>query len=89
MKWQIEEVIIWLFSVDTRILYFFDHSQNHIDEAMEMYQEMHMWDEAIEVAEAKVGPTLGVYNYLEETVRRFLLYVKLLFVPFCFSSQLD
>lgn len=28
--------------------------QNHVDEAMEMYQEMHMWDEAIEVAEAKV-----------------------------------
>lgn len=25
-----------------------------MDEAMEMYQEMHMWDEAIEVAEAKV-----------------------------------
>jgi len=29
--------------------------QNHVEEAMEMYQEMHMWDEAIEVAEAKVG----------------------------------
>ena len=29
--------------------------QNHVDEAIEMYQEMHMWDEAIEVAEAKVG----------------------------------
>jgi len=28
--------------------------QNHVDEAMEMYQEMHMWDEAIEVAQAKV-----------------------------------
>ena len=28
--------------------------QNNIDEAMEMYQEMHKWDEAIEVAEAKV-----------------------------------
>ena len=28
--------------------------QNHVDEAMEMYQEMHMWEEAIEVAEAKV-----------------------------------
>lgn len=26
-----------------------------MDEAIEMYQEMHMWDEAIEVAEAKVG----------------------------------
>ena len=28
--------------------------QNHIDEAMEMYQELHKWDEAIIVAEAKV-----------------------------------
>ena len=29
--------------------------QNNVDEAMEMYQEMHKWDEAIEVAEAKVS----------------------------------
>lgn len=29
--------------------------QNHVDESIEMYQEMHMWEEAIEVAEAKVG----------------------------------
>lgn len=33
---------------------YFVRLQNHVDEAMEMYQEMHMWDEAIEVAEAKV-----------------------------------
>ena len=29
--------------------------QNHIDEVMEMYQELHKWDEAINVAEAKVS----------------------------------
>jgi len=28
--------------------------QNHVDEAMAMYQELHKWDEAIIVAEAKV-----------------------------------
>ena len=28
--------------------------QNHVDEAMEMYQELHKWDDAIVVAEAKV-----------------------------------
>lgn len=28
--------------------------QNHIDEVMEMYQELHKWDDAINVAEAKV-----------------------------------
>jgi len=28
--------------------------QNRVDEAMEMYQELHKWDEAIIVAEAKV-----------------------------------
>ena len=28
--------------------------QNNVEEAMEMYQELHKWDEAIEVAEAKV-----------------------------------
>ena len=27
--------------------------QNNIDEAMEMYQELHKWDDAIDVAEAK------------------------------------
>ena len=31
--------------------------QNAIDEAMEMYQELHKWDEAIAVAEAKVTYT--------------------------------
>ena len=29
--------------------------QNNVEEAMEMYQELHKWDEAIEVAEAKVN----------------------------------
>ena len=29
--------------------------QGHVDEAIEMYQELHKWDEAIAVAEAKVG----------------------------------
>ena len=28
--------------------------QNNVEEAMEMYQELHKWDEATEVAEAKV-----------------------------------
>ena len=28
--------------------------QNNVEDAMEMYQELHKWDEAIEVAEAKV-----------------------------------
>lgn len=28
--------------------------QNAIDEAIEMYQELHMWDDCIAVAEAKV-----------------------------------
>ena len=36
------------------VLGFFS-SQNAIDEAMEMYQELHKWDEAIAVAEAKVS----------------------------------
>ncbi|KAK3767076.1 hypothetical protein RRG08_017951 [Elysia crispata] len=31
---------------------------NHVNEAIEMYQEMHMWDEAIEVADAKSHPEL-------------------------------
>lgn len=35
--------------------------QNHVDEAIEMYQEMHMWDEAIEVAEAKVSSCLCAF----------------------------
>jgi len=32
--------------------------QNQVDEAMAMYQELHKWDEAISVAEAKVGTQL-------------------------------
>lgn len=31
------------------------HLQNAIDEAIEMYQELHMWDDCIAVAEAKVN----------------------------------
>ena len=38
--------------------------QNHVDEAMEMYQEMHMWDEAIEVAEAKVTHLLDGFFFV-------------------------
>ncbi|XP_078598147.1 intraflagellar transport protein 172 homolog [Branchiostoma floridae x Branchiostoma japonicum] len=37
--------------------------QNEIDKAMEMYQELHKWDESISVAEAKHHPEL-------ETLRR-------------------
>ena len=33
---------------------FGDDHQNNIDEAMEMYQQMHKWDDAIDVADAKV-----------------------------------
>ena len=29
--------------------------QGHVDETIEMYQELHKWDDAIAVAEAKVG----------------------------------
>jgi intraflagellar transport protein 172 len=28
--------------------------QNHIEEAMEMYQELHKWDDALALAEARV-----------------------------------
>ncbi|EDO25896.1 predicted protein, partial [Nematostella vectensis] len=31
--------------------------QGHVDEAIEMYQELHKWDEAIAVAEATVTTT--------------------------------
>ena len=37
--------------------------QGHVDEAIEMYQELHKWDEAIAVAEAKVGQGLGVHDH--------------------------
>ncbi|XP_005107698.1 intraflagellar transport protein 172 homolog isoform X2 [Aplysia californica] len=45
---------------------------NHVNEAIEMYQEMHMWDDAIEVADAKSHPELDTlkknYNqWLMET----------------------
>lgn len=32
--------------------------QGHVDETIEMYQELHKWDEAIAVAEAKVSSHL-------------------------------
>uniref|UniRef100_A0A8C2A3G2 Intraflagellar transport protein 172 homolog n=1 Tax=Cyprinus carpio TaxID=7962 RepID=A0A8C2A3G2_CYPCA len=46
--------------------------QNAVDEVMEMYQELHMWDECIAVAEAKGHPELdnlrrSYYSYLMET----------------------
>ena len=31
--------------------------QNHIDEAMQMYQELHKWDDALNLAEARVCAT--------------------------------
>ncbi|KAI0233465.1 hypothetical protein LSAT2_016275, partial [Lamellibrachia satsuma] len=36
--------------------------QNHIDEAIQMYQDMHKWDEGISVAEAKVGDGLWLLS---------------------------
>ncbi|XP_042245769.1 intraflagellar transport protein 172 homolog [Thunnus maccoyii] len=46
--------------------------QNAIDEAIEMYQELHMWDDCITVAEAKGHPELdslrgNYYQWLTET----------------------
>ncbi|XP_037541130.1 intraflagellar transport protein 172 homolog [Nematolebias whitei] len=46
--------------------------QNAIDEAIEMYQELHMWDDCIAVAEAKAHPELNslrgnYYQWLTET----------------------
>uniref|UniRef100_A0A3Q0QW63 Intraflagellar transport 172 n=1 Tax=Amphilophus citrinellus TaxID=61819 RepID=A0A3Q0QW63_AMPCI len=46
--------------------------QNAIDEAIEMYQELHMWDDCIAVAEAKGYPELDTlrgnyYRWLTET----------------------
>ncbi|MEQ2313666.1 hypothetical protein AMECASPLE_004402, partial [Ameca splendens] len=46
--------------------------QNAIDEAIEMYQELHMWDDCIAVAEAKNHPELNTlrgnyYQWLTET----------------------
>ncbi|XP_042189213.1 intraflagellar transport protein 172 homolog [Callorhinchus milii] len=46
--------------------------QNAIDKAMDMYQELHMWDECILVAEAKGHPELenlrrSYYQWLMET----------------------
>ena len=36
--------------------------QGYVDEAIEMYQELHKWDEAIAVAQAKVWRTSGVVH---------------------------
>ncbi|XP_062507829.1 intraflagellar transport protein 172 homolog isoform X2 [Corticium candelabrum] len=46
--------------------------QGHINEAMEMYQELHMWDESIAVAEAAGHPELDTlktsyYQHLMDT----------------------
>lgn len=46
--------------------------QNAIDEAVEMYQELHMWDDCIAVAEARSHPELDTlrrnyYRWLTET----------------------
>ncbi|KAA0708383.1 Intraflagellar transport protein 172 -like protein [Triplophysa tibetana] len=46
--------------------------QNAVEEAMEMYQELHMWDECIAVAETRGHPELdnlrrSYYSYLMDT----------------------
>ncbi|XP_066234732.1 intraflagellar transport protein 172 homolog isoform X2 [Saccopteryx leptura] len=46
--------------------------QNAVEEAMDMYQELHRWDECIAVAEAKGHPSLeklrqGYYQWLMDT----------------------
>uniref|UniRef100_A0A8C9QX79 Intraflagellar transport protein 172 homolog n=1 Tax=Scleropages formosus TaxID=113540 RepID=A0A8C9QX79_SCLFO len=51
-------------------MYFLE--QNAVDEVMEMYQELHMWDECIAVAETKGHPELdnlrrSYYQWLMET----------------------
>ena len=53
--------------------------QNHVDQAMEMYQEMHMWDEAIEVAEAKV--------YLDLITRLYIQNKAIQLNLWCFLSE--
>lgn len=37
--------------------------QNAIEEAIEMYQELHMWDDCIAVAEAKVKKKKGIESH--------------------------
>ncbi|XP_064411524.1 intraflagellar transport protein 172 homolog [Latimeria chalumnae] len=51
-------------------MYYLEH--NAVDEAMEMYQELHMWDNCIAVAEVKNHPELenlkkSYYHWLMET----------------------
>ncbi|XP_077366599.1 intraflagellar transport protein 172 homolog [Festucalex cinctus] len=48
--------------------------QNAVDEAIEMYQELHMWDKCIAVAEAKGHPELDAlrgnyYQWLSDTLQ--------------------
>lgn len=60
---DIIDVIILLYHIvcclcsskpNVKYLSFSDFLQNAIDEAIEMYQELHMWDDCIAVAEVKV-----------------------------------
>lgn len=47
--------------------------QNAVDEVMEMYQELHMWDECIAVAEAKV---ISVYKIIYiKSSQQFLSFI--------------
>ena len=59
-----------LTSYNNNIIYWrFDpsSSQGYVDEAMEMYQELHKWQEALSVAEAKNHPELELLrkNYFQ------------------------
>ena len=47
--------------------------QNNIDEALQMYQDMHKWDEAIAVADAKVI-IIHQYATIVSTISIFLVY---------------
>lgn len=53
---DIIDVIILLLHIPSCLFntVFSDFLQNAIDEAIEMYQELHMWDDCIAVAETKV-----------------------------------
>lgn len=52
--------------------------QNAIDEAIEMYQELHMWDDCIAVAEAKVNneQTKFILNNLTFHLREILFLLS-------------
>ena len=51
--------------------------QGQVDEAMEMYQELHKWDEALAIAEAKVGSYVLNFEKTIFIVLLIFLYRKL------------